>query len=81
MKAYSECIVNVPFAIIEFKNEILRNDFARRLITTRLSRTKFWFSEFGQMAKRLRSVHGHIISSAIKRQNERLIQPKLYNIK
>ena len=46
-----------------------------------LSRTKFWFSEFGQMAKRLRSVHGHIISSAIKRQNERLIQPKLYNIK
>ena len=46
-----------------------------------LSRTKFWFSEFGQMAKRLRSVHGHIVSSAIKQQNERLNQLKLYNIK
>ena len=43
--------------------------------------TKFWFSEFGQMAKRLRSVHGHIVSSAMKRQNERLNQSKLYNIK
>ena len=51
------------------------------MTSTRLSSTKFWFSEFGQMAKRLRRVHGHIVSSAIKQKNERLNQLKLYNTK
>ena len=65
---------------MKFKNEISRNDFAGRRITNYID-TNISFSEFGQMAKRLRSVHGHIISGAIKQQNERLNQLKLYNTK